>query len=92
MPAMTVHARARDILPAGLAPRGLSRVEAAHYCGLGVTTFDKAIRDRLLPKPFRIYGRLIWCRQALDAALDVLRDAQAEADSDASGDTWGDYK
>jgi predicted DNA-binding transcriptional regulator AlpA len=73
-----------------LTPRGLSRIEAARYVGLGVTTFDKAIRDRLLPKPFRIYGRLIWCRQALDAALDVLRDSQTEAE--ASDDTWGDYK
>jgi predicted DNA-binding transcriptional regulator AlpA len=82
----------RDFQSAGLAPRALSRTEAARYCGLGVTTFDKAIRDCLLPRPFRIYSRVLWCRQALDAALDVLRDAQAEANSDASGDTWGDYK
>ena len=72
-------------------PRGLSRVAAAAYCGLGVTTFDKAIRDRLLPKPFRIYGRVLWCRIALDEALDVLRDAQAEAETGSASDSWADY-
>jgi hypothetical protein len=80
----------RDFLPAGLAPRGLSRVAAAAYCGLGVTTFDKAVREHLLPKPFRIFGRVLWCRQALDAALDVLRDAQTEAEG-VSDDTWSDF-
>jgi predicted DNA-binding transcriptional regulator AlpA len=82
--------RTREALLA-LTPRGLSRSEAARYVGLGVTTFDKAIRDRLLPKPFRIYGRLIWCRQALDAALDVLRDSQTEAEAGCASDSWADY-
>ena len=88
---MTAHIRSRDVLPAGLVPRGLSRIEAAHYCGLGVTTFDRAVRERMLPKPFRIYGRVIWCRQALDAALDVLRDSQTEAETRAASDSWADY-
>jgi predicted DNA-binding transcriptional regulator AlpA len=73
---MTAHIRSRDVLPAGLVPRGLSRIEAAHYCGLGVTTFDRAVRERMLPKPFRIYGR--W-------------DSQTEAETRAASDSWADY-
>jgi hypothetical protein len=80
------------ILPAGLAPRGLSRAEASRYAGLGTTTFDRAVRDGMLPKPFRVYGRVLWCRIALDMAIDALRDSQTEAEGDASDDTWGDFK
>ena len=80
----------RNTLPLSLPPRGLSRVEAAHYVGLGATTFDRAVADGLMPKPFRIYGRVLWCRQALDAALDALRDAQAGPKPRSASDTWAE--
>ena len=48
--------------------------------GVGATTFDRAVADGLMPKPFRLYGRVLWCRQALDSAIDALRDAQSEAE------------
>jgi predicted DNA-binding transcriptional regulator AlpA len=82
----------RNNLPLSLPPRGLSRVEAAHYVGLGATTFDRAVADGLMPKPFRIYGRVLWCRQTLDAALDVLRDTQAGAEASSASDTWADFQ
>ncbi len=33
-----------DILPASLAPRGLSRVQSAAYVGVGVTLFDEMVQ------------------------------------------------
>ena len=83
------HRRDKRVdLPPGLAPRGLSRIEAARYIGVSATTFDRAIRDKLMPRPFRLYGRLLWCREALDAAVDALRDAQEPEGAD---DSWADY-
>jgi hypothetical protein len=76
---------------AGLMPRGLGRLEAARYIGVSATTFDKAVRDRLMPRPFRLYGRLLWCRESLDAAVDALRDAQTPED-DRAEDSWADYQ
>jgi hypothetical protein len=71
------------VLPPSLPPRGLSRVEAAAYVGVGPTLFDRAVKDRLMPKPFRLYGRVLWCRRKLDAALDAL------AGEEETDDVWG---
>ena len=65
-------------------PRGLSRVQAAAYIGVSPTTFDRMIRDRLMPKPVRIYGRTVWDIRKLDAAFAAL-DKDADAD-----DGWDD--
>ena len=43
-----------------------------------------------MPRPFRLYGRLLWCRETLDAAVDALRDAQTPED-DRAEDSWADY-
>ena len=72
-------------LPASLPPRGLSRTEAAGYCGVGVTTFDRLIRDGLMPKPLKIYGRRLWDRLKLDAAFAAISD---DAEDDRGGDVW----
>jgi predicted DNA-binding transcriptional regulator AlpA len=68
------------VLPNNLPPRGLSRVEAAAYIGISPSLFDRGIKDRLWPKPFRVYGRVLWCRRKLDAALDLLAGADDTAD------------
>ena len=62
----------RADLPAGLAPRALSRVQAAAYCGISPSIFDGLVAERRMPKPARIGRRLIWCRRQLDRALDEL--------------------
>jgi integrase len=62
-------------LPPTLAPRGLSRTEAAAYCGIGATTFDRLVRDKLMPRPLAIYGRRLWDRLKLDAAFSAISDA-----------------
>jgi predicted DNA-binding transcriptional regulator AlpA len=62
-------------LPLSLAPRGLSRVQAAEYIGVGVTKFDEMVDDGRMPKPKRIDGRVIWDRIKLDAAFAAQEDA-----------------
>ena len=61
-------------LPLSLAPRGLSRVQAAEYIGVGVTKFDEMVADGRMPSPKRIDGRLVWDRIKLDEAFETLDD------------------
>ena len=61
-------------LPLSLAPRGLSRAQAAEYIGVGQTKFDEMVDDGRMPRPKRIDGRLVWDRVKLDAAFDELDD------------------
>ena len=59
-------------LPPTLAPRGLSRVQAAEYIGVGTTKFDELVIDGRMPKPKRIDGRTVWDRIKLDEAFAAL--------------------
>ena len=61
-------------LPPSLAPRGLSRVQAAEYIGIGPTKFDELVRDGRMPRPKRIDGRTVWDRIKLDEAFAALDD------------------
>lgn len=40
--------------------RGLSRVEAAEYIGVGASKFDAMVTDGRMPKPKKIDGRRVW--------------------------------
>ncbi|MGI0527264.1 hypothetical protein [Rhizobium giardinii] len=53
-------------------PRGMSREEAARYVGVGTTKFDDMVARRLMPRPKKIDGRVIWDRIALDGAFSDL--------------------
>jgi hypothetical protein len=55
-----------------LVPRALPRAHAAAYLGISPTLFDRAIKDGLMPKPVRIYGRIVWDRLQLDLAFSAL--------------------
>jgi predicted DNA-binding transcriptional regulator AlpA len=57
-----------------LAPRGLSRVEAAIYVGVSPSLFDIMVKDGRMPAPKRINSRAVWDRYELDAALEALPD------------------
>lgn len=59
-------------LPQSLAPRGLSRVQAAEYIGVGVTKFDELVVDGRMPRPKRIDGRTVWDRIRVDEAFAAL--------------------
>lgn len=60
--------------------RGLSRLEAAEYIGVGATKFDVLVRDGRMPKPKQIDGRRVWDRLALDRSFEEL-DGASKADS-----------
>jgi len=59
-----------------LAPRGLSRGEAAAYVGVSPSLFDMLVKDGRMPVPKRINSRTIWDRGKLDAAFDALPDEE----------------
>jgi predicted DNA-binding transcriptional regulator AlpA len=52
--------------------RGLSRDEAAVYCGISPTLFDRLVADGRMPGPCRIDGRKVWDIRAIDVAFDEL--------------------
>jgi hypothetical protein len=52
--------------------RGLSRDEAAVYCGVGATLFDRMVADGRMPRARRIDGRKVWDVRELDLAFDAL--------------------
>jgi predicted DNA-binding transcriptional regulator AlpA len=64
-------------LPPSLPPRGLSRVQAAEYVGIGATKFDEMVSDGRMPKPKRIDGRTVWDRVKLDEAFAALDEGEA---------------
>lgn len=66
--------KSRDILPHSLAPRGLSRVEAAAYIGVSPSLFDLLVKDGRMPAPKRLNSRTIWDRKRLDHAFELIPD------------------
>ena len=56
-------------LPVGLLPRGLTKEQAAEYCGCEtVDAFDEWVRKGIVPGA--IPGTRHWDRKAIDRALD----------------------
>ena len=52
--------------------RGLSRIDAANYVGVGPSKFDEMVADGRMPAPRRIDGRKIWDVRELDASFEDL--------------------
>jgi predicted DNA-binding transcriptional regulator AlpA len=69
---MVVANQRREVLP----PRGLSRVEAARRVGVFPTLFDRLVAEGRMPRPARIYRRLVWDRRQIDRALDAIFNEQ----------------
>ena len=76
--------RPENILPQSLAPRGLSREQAAAYVGVSPSLFDTLVKDGRMPPPKRINSRTIWDRLELDAAFAAL------PSNDGSMNPWDD--
>lgn len=75
------------VLPLGLSPRGLTRAQAAAYCGCEtLTAFDEWVRRGIVPKAMP--GTTRWDRRAIDRALDRRSGLIAEAGADESFDEW----
>jgi hypothetical protein len=72
-------------LPIGLFPRGLTREQAAEYCGCEtVEAFDGWVRRGIVPAAIK--GTHRWDRRAIDRALD--RRSGLVADAAPSIDEW----
>ena len=69
-----------NVLPSSLAPRGLSRVQAAAYVGVSPSLFDVMVKDARMPKPMRINARTVWDRVKLDEAFATLSDSDRDGD------------
>ncbi len=52
--------------------RGLSRIEAAAYIGIGATKFDAMVSFGQMPEPKRIGSRKIWDVRAVNQAFEEL--------------------
>lgn len=63
--------------------RGLSRIEAAIYIGVGITKFDELVTAGRMPGPRLIDGRKVWDIRGLDLAFDQLP-------GEAEGGSWAD--
>ncbi|MCL7999053.1 XRE family transcriptional regulator [Brucella sp. 21LCYQ03] len=59
-------------------PRGLSRINAAQYIGVGTSKFDEMVKDGRMPIPKMIDSRVIWDRWEIDLAFDELPYREAE--------------
>ncbi|MBO9124820.1 MULTISPECIES: helix-turn-helix transcriptional regulator [unclassified Rhizobium] len=59
-------------LPNGIAPRGLCRLAAAAYVGIGGTLFDQMVARGEMPVARKAGGRVLWDRYELDEAFDAL--------------------
>ena len=66
--------RHQSLLPPSLPPRGLSRLQAAEYIGVGASKFDEMVSDGRMPKPKKIDGRVVWDRVLLDDKFEALED------------------
>jgi predicted DNA-binding transcriptional regulator AlpA len=76
-------------LPPTLAPRGLTREEAAAYLGIGTTLFDDLVKSGLLPAPHKLHGAVRWDRLEVDDAFEKMpRNGQGPA-AEANDDPWG---
>jgi hypothetical protein len=65
-------------------PRGLTREDAAAYCGLAPEGFDQWVKRGLVPGP--IPGTQRWDRKAIDLALD--RASGLDTIKGSAFDTW----
>jgi predicted DNA-binding transcriptional regulator AlpA len=72
--------RDHHVLPPSLAPRGLSRAQAAAYIGVSVSLLDEMVKDGRMPQPIRINARVLWDRLQLDEAFAALSDKDKNGD------------
>jgi hypothetical protein len=63
-------------------PRGLSRVDAAHYLGISPSKFDEMRKDGRVGPARMIDGRKVWDVRDLDLAFEALPLESNEAAED----------
>jgi hypothetical protein len=71
----------------GLVARGLTKEQAAAYCGCETTAaFDSWVQRKIIPPA--IPGTSRWDRHAIDAALDRLSGLVAATSAESEADRW----
>jgi hypothetical protein len=71
---------------AGIAPRLLTRRQAAAYCCLSARSFSEWVKAGKMPGP--ISGTTRWDRRAIDAVLDKASGLEVPAAQEDAFDTW----
>lgn len=70
-------------------PALLNRTQAAAYCGMSVSDFDKCVKRRLLPSPVKLpVRRQLWSRAAIDTQVSKQSGAKIEDDFEARKRAW----
>jgi excisionase family DNA binding protein len=82
---MATHPALADL---GIAPRLLTREQAAAYLSVSPNTFDEMVKGGRMPRP-KVLGnrRRAWDVRALNAAIDRL---PVDGDDAQIDDTWSD--
>ncbi len=70
----------------GIAPRLLTREQAAAYCGLSTRGFTEWVRAGKMPGP--ILGTTRWDRRAMDAVLDKASGLETVGTQEDAFDRW----
>jgi hypothetical protein len=70
----------------GIAPRLLTREQAAAYCGLSTRGFTEWVRTGKMPGP--ILGTSRWDRRAMDAVLDKASGLETGGAREDAFDRW----
>jgi predicted DNA-binding transcriptional regulator AlpA len=71
---------------AGFAPRLLTRVQAAAYCGLSTRGFSEWVKAGKMPSP--IPGTARWDRRAIDSVLDKASGLETCGAQEDAFDRW----
>lgn len=78
------------VLPAGVLPLGLSRVQASVYIGVSPSIYDAMVEDGRMPKPKRIGRRRVWDRRAVEEFFARLDAEARESAGNSRDDDWDD--
>lgn len=70
-----------------IAPRLLRRERAAIYLDISPVTFDKLVKEGVLPAPKKLRSFKVWDRDDLDALVDQL---PYDGPSEGPDMTWSD--
>jgi predicted DNA-binding transcriptional regulator AlpA len=73
-----------------VAPRLVSRADAAHYVGISATLFYGLVSQGLMPFPKAVGSRRLWDVLELDKAIDELAVADLPAHTPCSVDPYDD--
>ena len=70
----------------GIAPRLLTREQAAAYCGLSTRGFSEWVKTGKMPGP--IPGTARWDRRAIDGVLDIASGLETRGAQEDPFDRW----